>query len=129
MEKIKTQKVNGLARKIVIIESPLNADDIEGFERNMDYAKACLMDSLLRGESPYASHILYTHVLRDSNEHERAMGMIAGIEFTRVADLVAVYGDKGVSKGMESGIQEAIKYGVPYEFRSLDGDIDDDSVS
>ena len=40
----------------VIIESPY-----AGFvKRNEDYARECLRDSLMRGEAPIASHLLYT---------------------------------------------------------------------
>ena len=47
----------------VIVESPYAGD----IEKNMRYLRACIRDCLLRGETPYASHALYTQdgVLRD----------------------------------------------------------------
>ena len=47
----------------VIIESPFAGD----VDRNLRYARAAMRDCLLRGESPYASHLLYTQpgVLND----------------------------------------------------------------
>lgn len=36
----------------VIIESPYHGN----VERNLRYLRACLRDSLLRGEAPFASH-------------------------------------------------------------------------
>lgn len=38
----------------VILESPYAGD----VEKNIEYARLCLKDSLLRGESPIASHLL-----------------------------------------------------------------------
>ena len=42
--------------KLVILESPFAGD----VKRNTAYARAALRDSLLRGEAPIASHLLYT---------------------------------------------------------------------
>ena len=42
----------------VILESPYAGD----IERNIDYARKCLRHSLLLGESPIASHLLYTQI-------------------------------------------------------------------
>ena len=63
--------------KRVILESPYAGD----VERNVAYARACLRDSLLRGEAPIASHLLYTQpgVLDDQIPEERQMGIDAGL--------------------------------------------------
>ena len=47
-------------RKKTILESPYSGD----VEKNIDYAKKCLKDSLERDECPFASHLLYTQVLK-----------------------------------------------------------------
>ena len=44
----------------VILESPYAADTPEGMQSSIDYARMCLRDSLLRGESPIASQLFYT---------------------------------------------------------------------
>ncbi len=105
---------------LVILESPYGGD----VATNVAYARRCLRDSLLRGESPYASHLLYTQegVLDDLIPKERTHGIQAGFEWGKVADLVAVYTDRGISKGMELGIKNAEANGIPVEYRSLDGD-------
>ena len=41
---------------IVIIESPFAGD----VDKNIEYARKCVRDSLNRGEAPSASHLLYT---------------------------------------------------------------------
>jgi hypothetical protein len=103
--------------KRVIIESPFAGD----VETNIDYARACVRDSLLRNEAPIASHLLYTQpdILRDDNLNERNKGMDAGFVWSKVADLIAVYTDRGISEGMKRGIEKATQAGVSVEFRSL----------
>lgn len=103
--------------KLVIIESPYAGD----VEANTAYARACLRDSLKRGEAPYASHLLYTQpgVLDDLNPDERAHGIDAGLAWGNVAALVAVYTDKGISRGMEYGIAAHKAAGRVVEYRSI----------
>lgn len=107
---------------IVIIESPFAGD----VDKNIAYARAALRDSLLRGEAPYASHLLYTQedVLDDNDDEQRLMGMTAGWAFVRVADYIAVYDDLGVSKGMKQGIVSHIDRGFNpdnIKYRQIDG--------
>ena len=103
---------------IVIIESPF-AGDVEG---NIKYARACMRDSLLRGEAPYASHLLYTQegVLDDLIPSEREMGIYAGFEFKHNPDVLTVfYTDNGWSGGMKLALDYCIKHGMKYEERTL----------
>jgi len=101
----------------VIIESPYAGD----IPKNLAYARECLKDSLNRCEAPIASHLLYTQVLDDSTPAERARGMEAGFEWGRHAQLVAVYTDYGISKGMQEGILRATDNGTPIVYRTLGG--------
>lgn len=91
--------------RLVIVESPY-AGDVEANER---YARACMADCLRRGEAPYASHLLYTQpgVLDDTKPEERKLGMDAGFEWRWPADATVVYLDRGISKGMQAGIEHA----------------------
>lgn len=101
-------------KPITIIESPYacrgpdGAVDQVGIEINVEYARACMRDSLLRGEAPYASHLLYTQpgVLKDEVPGDRELGITSGFEFKRVADIVAVYTDLGISAGMQRAIDK-----------------------
>ncbi len=86
---------------------------------NVAYARKCMSDSLLRGESPFASHLLYTQVLDDTKEIERLTGMSRAFNWYRHADLMAVYTDKGISKGMEMGMEVAKNFGINIEYRNL----------
>lgn len=99
----------------VIIESPLAGD----VEANVSYARACMADSLRRGEAPFASHLLYTQVLDDVKPEERELGLSAGLEWYAGATLCAVYVDRGISGGMRRGIDAARAAGVQVEERRL----------
>lgn len=80
-----------------------------------------MADSLKRGEYPLASHLLYTQqgILNDSIPAEREMGIKAGLEWAKHADLTAVYLDKGITKGMREGIENAKKAGRRIEYRKI----------
>ncbi|MEL4069917.1 hypothetical protein WKW50_07190 [Ochrobactrum sp. GPK 3] len=105
------------ARKpLVIIESPYSGD----VARNTEYARACLLDSLRRGEAPIASHLLHTQVLDDLRPDERELGIEAGLAWYRVAEKCVVYEDWGTSSGMITGIRRAKRFGVLVEFRNIE---------
>jgi hypothetical protein len=103
----------------VAIESPCNAPTHDGIEDNLRYARRCMLDSLRRGEAPYASHLLYTQVLDDLDADERRQGMRAGATWTEHAEIVAVYADRGVSSGMQASIDAANARGQRVEMRLI----------
>lgn len=98
----------------VIVESPFAG----GFA-NVKYSRECLKDCLSRGESPYASHLLYTQkgVLDDAVLEERRLGIQAANDWLEVTDLVAVYMDLGVTRGMLIGVMKAARQGKPIHLR------------
>lgn len=105
----------------VILESPYSSEDDAVIERNSTYARACVKDSLLRGEAPLASHLLYTQpgILNDRDRNERAHGINAGHAWIRSADAVVVYIDLGISEGMLAGVAIADFCKIPVEYRKL----------
>jgi hypothetical protein len=107
--------------RLVIVETPFAAADDEENDRNVTYARRALRNSLLRGEAPLASHLLYTQplVLSDDDPEERALGIAAGLAWGLKADATVVYGDLGVSPGMQKGIDAALAAGRPIEYRGL----------
>lgn len=107
------------AKRRVIVESPYAGD----VEQNVAYARRCLRDCFLRGEAPFASHLLYTQpgVLSDADPAERAMGIEAGLLWGEFADATVVYMDRGLSPGMMKGVDAARSVGRPVEYRSLPG--------
>lgn len=102
---------------IVILESPYAGD----VERNVQYARRCMRDSLLRGETPFASHLLYTQhgILDDTNPQERHRGINAGYEFWETAQKMVVYRDYGISRGMASAVDQWITGDKEIEFRTI----------
>jgi hypothetical protein len=105
--------------KLVIIESPHRSDKY--FERldKLLYARECVRDSLARGESPFAAHLLYTQVLNDAVPEDREIGIRAGLCWAARADLTAAYADLGISDGMAAGIADARRVGRPVEMRFI----------
>lgn len=106
--------------RLVIIESPYAGN----VEANVAYARRCVRDSLLRGEAPIASHLLYTQpgILNDEIPTERRHGIDAGLAWLAVAQASVVYIDRGISRGMEYGIAAARSADIPVEFREIEWD-------
>lgn len=102
----------------VILESPFAGE----VEANIEYARKCMRDCLLRGEAPIASHLLYTQdgILDDLIPEERTLGIEAGLIWGELAEKTVVYTDRGISQGMEYGIQKAIELGRPIVYRSFE---------
>jgi hypothetical protein len=98
-----------------IIESPYAGE----VEANVAYARACMRDSLNRGEAPIASHLLYTQpgILLDAEPDERQWGIDAGLAWREVADLAAFYVDRGWSQGMLAAREIYEREGKTFEIR------------
>jgi len=101
----------------VVLESPY-AGDVEG---NIAYARACVRDAVMRGEAPIASHLLFTQpgILQDGLAAERKLGIAAGLAWLRVADVMVLYVDRGISPGMQQAREIAELAGIPIEERRL----------
>lgn len=114
-------------RRLVILETPYapSKTEPEGRRRDFDffcrkmYLRLALYDSLSRGESPFASHGLYTLALDDADADDRSEGITAGLAWGKVSDATVVYEDLGVSSGMQLGIEDAEDDGREVERRML----------
>lgn len=84
--------------RLVVLESPYAG----AVRRNVAYARACMADSLDRGEIPFASHLLYTQrgILDDKDPADRALGIAAGLAWGAHAMAAVFYTDLGMSRGM-----------------------------
>jgi len=99
----------------VILESPY-----AGFvQRNIEYARACMLDSLKRGEAPILSHLLYTQVLDDTIPEQRIMGIDAGLAWKCVAEKHVFYIDYGYSSGMKYALEYAKEHQIETEERTI----------
>ncbi len=112
------KKINNL----VIIESPYRGKGYEETEINILYAQACIQDSLNRGEFPYASHLFFTQqgLLDDKNPKERTKGIMTGLEWGKMASTKVVYTDRGISEGMQKGIDFSKEIGQEVIKRKLE---------
>ena len=107
--------------KRVIVESPYAGD----IERNVKYARECIADCLKRGESPFASHLLYTQegVLNENDPDERQYGIYAGYEWLLVAEDVIFYIDLGWSKGMLEAKDFCVCHEKQFKTRKIYGGV------
>ena len=115
---------------LVSIESPFKPSDdevakyegrytrAELLRQNLVYARLALLNSLKRGEAPFASHLIYTQVWAESDEL-RKQGIAAGIEYHHRTDLVALCVDLGTSGGMKLAREHAQLINVPHETRMI----------
>ena len=106
--------VTGRHFRLAILESPYAGD----VDANVAYARQCVRHCLERGDSPIASHLLFTQpgILDDGVPAERELGIDAGLAWGRAADVTVVYVDRGISRGMKEGIRRACREGRPVEF-------------
>jgi len=106
----------------VILESPYAASDTGDVNAHVAYARRAVRDCLKRGESPIASHLLFTQsgVLDDDIPADRALGVAAGLAWLSVADAMVVYTDRGISRGMRAAMEAAEKISLPIEQRQLE---------
>ncbi len=104
--------------RLVIIESPYAGN----VQANLQYLHRCIRDCALRGDSPYASHLMLTTALDDTNPQERALGIELGLCWRRAADCAIFYTDLGWSSGMIAAQELYLAEHMPFEIRALDLD-------
>ena len=85
----------------VIIESPFRGKDKEERIKNKIYLQECIVDSLKRGEAPFASHQMYVDALNEDVSGDRTWGIHAGYEWWDAAEKIVFYLDRGWSTGMK----------------------------
>lgn len=106
--------------RLVIVESPYQAKTKEDLTRNIQYATQALRDSISRGESPYASHLILLGALDDNDPRERDLGIRCGYAWWGVVDAICFYIDLGWSPGMIAARKRANRYNMLVEERSIE---------
>jgi len=103
--------------KLVMLESPYAGD----VETNIGFAQRCMYDCLTRGESPIASHLLYTqpNILDDNIAGHRDLGIKAGFAWARACDYHVFYTDLGWSSGMLAALHMLLRIDRPFYLRGL----------
>jgi hypothetical protein len=103
----------------VILQSPYATPDPIRMATNMRYARAAMLDSVGRGESPFMAHLLFSQVLDDMAVGQREQAFDLAFSWYASADSVAVYTDLGISEGMERGIGHAKSLGLKVDERTV----------
>ena len=113
-----------MAMPLVIIESPYAGKSLDDLAANITYARRCLRNSVLLGEAPIASHLLYTQpgVLDDLIPEERELGIQCGLAWSHMADYHVFYTDKGWSPGMTAAFRFVRRHFQEYRIRALFGE-------
>ena len=106
-------------KRFVFIETPYDGRT----KKNIEYARACVRDSLERGESPFSSDLLYAQegILDYKNSKERRLGTEAGTAWARnVRAVHIVYVDLGLTKEMHERVHRAREEGRRVEYMGLE---------
>lgn len=103
--------------KRVVLEVPAQEND----EQSIRYARACLRDSLLRGEAPFSGYLLYfqPNVLSSHIAQEYALAIQATAAWECVAEAAIIYQDYGITKDMEQGITRSVASQRPIAYRDI----------
>jgi hypothetical protein len=116
---------------LVVIESPwagLGADKVESLAdmercQAFIYLRACIRDSLSRGEIPWASHAMLalTRALYEEDPDQRQEGIDLNKQLIKseAIKLVVLYEDFGISRGMKEALIWSRIHGKPVEFRTI----------
>ena len=73
--------------RLVCVESAYAGD----VTANKAFLRRALLDSLSRGEAPYASHAYLPDVLDDGDASQRSIGLQAGHAWAKMAACIAIY--------------------------------------
>ena len=104
----------------VIIESPFAANEKHTEVEHREYLNRCIHDSVLRDESPYASHKMLVDSLDDSIPEERTLGIEAGFAWKHLDGVNTVfYLDYGWSGGMQKAWTYCKNNNLPFEYREI----------
>jgi len=104
---------------LIFIISPYRENAKATREENEAYARGVMLNSLLRGESPFVGHLLYNQVLNDDIDVQREAGVCAARAILHLADRAAVYIDYGITPWMRDDIAAANAAGVRVVYRTL----------
>lgn len=109
------------SRRTVYIATPWRTAPGHDRQSRLDYVRRAVKDSLDRGESPVAPHLMLHGVLDDDRPSERQIGIDAGLAVLGAVERLVVYEDHGITEGMEAEIEAAREMGMPIEYRRLSG--------
>lgn len=83
------------------------------------YAQRATKDSINKNEAPLASQLFFYTVLNDKDPIERDIGLQSQLSWLRVADIVAVYVDFGITPAMKVAMNNAVLLQKKIEYRTI----------
>ena len=101
----------------VILESPFANEDTQKFNDNYFYLCVAARKIMIeKDDAPLFFHALYTQFLNDDVQAERNLGLYKSFEYHSGADNKTYAIDRGISKGMILGAEDALKKGMDIKF-------------
>lgn len=100
---------------IIVVESPFASDDPLVLADNIIYARRAMKSVIDLGGIPFASHLLFTQVMDDTDLSDRQKGISFGFAFWQAAKTVRFFNDYGMSPGMENALMRAQEMGKSIE--------------
>lgn len=106
---------------LVMIESPYSGD----IEKNTSYARLAVKDSIVRGETPFASHLFYPQptILNEEDPEQRYLGIRLGYNWGEKAEAIIFYVDYGMSVGMHQALIHYKDLGKTIYYRTIFDDV------
>ena len=83
-----------------------------------------MLDSIDKGEAPFAAHLLYPQILTEETVDDQNVGIKLGLQWGEKAAKTIVYQDLGITSEMNYGIRNAFRHGRPIEYRNIPNAID-----
>ncbi len=100
-----------------ILESPFSNSNAVIFNENYYYLCMCARKMMIDDDhSPLFFHALYTQFLNDDVQEERNIGLYRSFNWHTHGDAKVYAIDRGISKGMILGAEDAIEKGMPILF-------------
>lgn len=117
---------------VVSVESPYSTSNGHTLRTNIAYATACVKDAALRGESPFASHLLLTRTLMSDGSSDFISDEVAElwgasrdvcIALTHASrlrcDAIVLYTDIGLSSGMKAAVEAVDTFNKESKYRKI----------
>lgn len=104
----------------IILESPFANDNKQKFNDNYFYLCVAARKMMIDDDNaPLFFHALYTQFLHDNVKEERNLGLVKSFVYHSSADNKTYAIDRGISKGMILGAEDALKKGMDIQFYTV----------
>lgn len=109
MEWGRVESARAWAMKRIFVCSPYRAVRPKDVDLNIARALRACSEIFKAGHAPFAPHLIYPRVLDDSVEHDRNLGISAGISWLLSADEMWVFGARAMGE-CSDGMKEEVRY-------------------